>query len=452
MKAQKSLFWLLLVTIFIMSCQKEHSYEKGITNPSSGSLQSGTTGDCLGSVVGGFYKVDTTLADSNYVDVKVDVTKAGDFTISSDTIIGFYFSAAGSFTATGENTVRLKAAGTPQAVGTFIFTVTYDSSQCTFSVITLLGSGSGGTAVYALQGAPGNCNPGTTQGTYAAGVATTSSNTATVNVDVTTVGTYSIVTTAVNGVTFSASGTFSGPGPQAIVLNATGTPAAEGSFPIPVTVGSTTCSFTLTVGTGLIDYFPRTVNSNWSYQYDGNPMDTLFQNVISKTESALGNTYSVFMFNDGSTIDTLGYFRKASGDYYQYLDVGFFFTLDHDVWGEYVFLKDNVAAGTSWNSASFTDTFTDTTTNTTVPVSVRFKETIQQKDVAVTVQGITYQNTIVVLEEYQYSLDGGATWNPFPFSSTNYYARNVGLVKLDFADNSGGAASYLQELTRSQVF
>src|SRR4029079_15701471 len=141
MKAQKSLFWLLLVTIFIMSCQKEHSYEKGITNPSSGSLQSGTTGDCLGSVVGGFYKVDTTLADSNYMDVKVDVTKAGDFTISSDTINGFYFSAAGSFTATGENPVRLKAAGTPQAVGTFIFTVTYDSSQCTFSVIPLLGSG-----------------------------------------------------------------------------------------------------------------------------------------------------------------------------------------------------------------------------------------------------------------------------------------------------------------------
>jgi hypothetical protein len=452
MKAQKSLFWLLLPAIFVMACKKEHSYEKGVTNPSSGSLQSGTTGDCLGSIVGGFYKIDTTLTDSNYVDVKVDVTAPGDYIVSTDTVNGFHFSATGSFVATGENTVRLQGAGKPQAVGTHVFTVTYDSTQCTFSVITLAGSGSGGTAVYSLQGAPCNCNPGTTQGTYAVGIPTTNSNTATVNVDVTTVGTYSIVTTAVNGVTFSASGTFSGPGAQAIVLNASGTPAAEGSFQVPVTVGSTTCSFSLTVVSGTIDYFPRTTNSNWSYQFDGNPMDTVFQNVISQTQSALGNTYNVFMFNDGSGADTLGYFRKSSGDYYQYLDVGFFFQLDHAIWGEYIFLKDNVAAGTSWNSVVFTDTYTDTASSTTVPISVRFKETIQQKDVSVDVQGITYPNTIVVLEEYEYSLDGGATWSPLPFSTTNYYARNVGLIKLDFADNSGSANSYLQELTRSEVF
>ena len=451
MKAQKSLFWLLLLTVFIMSCKKEYSYEKGVSNPSSGSLQSGTTGDCLGSIVGGVYKADTTLTDSNYVDIKVDVSTVGDYTIRTDTINGFYFSAADSFTATGENTVRLQGNGKPQTVGSNIFTVTYDSTQCTFSITTLPG-GSSGTAVYALQGAPNNCNPGSTQGTYAAGIATNSSNTATVNVDVTTVGTYSIVTTVVNGVTFTASGTFSGTGAQAIVLNASGTPTAEGSFTIPVAVGSTTCSFPLTVVSGAIDYFPRTTNSNWSYQFDNDPMDTLFQNVISQTQSAMGNTYNVFMFNDGSGADTLGYFRKASGDYYQYLDVGFFFGLDHDVWGEYIFLKDNAAAGTSWTSNPFTDTYTDTASGSTVPISVRFKETIQQKDVAVTVQGTTYQNTIVVLEEYEYSFDGGATWSPLPFSSTNYYARNVGLIKLDFVDSSGSANSYLQELTRSEVF
>jgi hypothetical protein len=451
MKAHKSLLWLLLLTAFALSCKKEHSYEKGVSNPSSGSLQSGTTGDCLGSVVGGTYKADISLGDSNYVDVKVDVTTAGYYAVSTDTINGFYFSVAGSFTATGENTVRLQGNGKPLTVGTNVFTVTYDSTVCTFSVTTLPG-GSGGTAVYALQGAPNNCNPGSTQGTYAAGVATNSSNTATVNVDVTTVGTYSIVTSAVNGVTFSASGTFSGTGAQAIVLNASGTPTAEGSFTIPVTVGATTCSFPLTVVSGAIDYFPRTTNSNWSYKFDNDPMDTLFQNVISQTQSALGNIYNVFMYNDGSGVDTLGYFRKASGDYYQYLDVGFFFNLDHDVWGEYIFLKDNAAAGTSWTSGAFTDTYTDTASGSTVPISVRFKETIQQKDVAVTVQGTTYQNTIVVLEEYEYSFDAGATWNPLPFNSTNYYARNVGLIKLDFVDSSGSANSYLQELTRSEIF
>ena len=453
MKAQKSLFWLLLLTAFIMACKKEYSYEKGKLNPSAGSLQSGATGDCIGSVVQGTYKVDTTLTDSNYVDVKVDVTTAGDYRVSTDTINGFYFSATGVFTATGENTVRLQGNGRPQTVGTNIFTVTYDSTQCTFSVTALPGA-SGGTAVYTLQGAPNNCNPGTTQGTYAAGIATNSSNTATVNVDVAAVGTYAIVTTAVNGVTFTASGTFSGPGAQAIVLNASGIPTAEGSFTIPVTVGSTTCSFTLTVVAGAGDYFPRTTNSNWSYKFDNDPMDTLFQNVISQTQSALGNTYNVFMYNDGSGVDTLGYFRKASGDYYQYMDVGSFFGLDNEMWGEYVFLKDDVDAGTSWTSGVFTNTYTDTTTtpHTTVPITVRFKETIQQKDVTVTVQGKTYQNTIVVLEEYEYSFDGGATWSPLPFNSTNYYARNVGLIKLDFVDSSGSGTSYLQEITRSEVF
>jgi len=453
MKAQKSLFWLLLLTAFIMACKKEYSYEKGKLNPSAGSLQSGTTGDCLGSVVQGIYKVDTTLTDSNYVDVKVDVTTVGDYRVSTDTINGFYFSATGVFTATGENTVRLQGNGRPQTVGTNIFTVTYDSTQCTFSVTALPGA-SGGTAVYTLQGAPNNCNPGTTQGTYAAGIATNSSNTATVNVDVATVGTYAIVTTAVNGVTFTASGTFSGPGAQAIVLNASGIPTAEGSFTIPVTVGSTTCSFTLTVVAGAGDYFPRTTNSNWSYKFDNDPMDTLFQNVISQTQSALGNTYNVFMYNDGSGVDTLGYFRKASGDYYQYMDVGSFFGLDNEMWGEYIFLKDDVGAGTSWTSSVFTNTYTDTTTtpHTTVPITVRFKETIQQKDVTVTVQGKTYQNTIVVLEEYEASSNGGTTWSLLPFNSTNYYARNVGLIKLDFVDSSGSGTSYLQEITRSEVF
>ena len=324
MKAYKSLFWLLLLTLFLIVLSKRNTaIEKGVCNPSSGSLQSGTTGDCLGSMVGGIYKADTVLTDSNYVDVKVDVTTAGDYTISTDTINGFYFSASGSFTATGENTVRLQGNGKPQTVGTNIFTVTYDSTVCTFSVTTLVG-GSGGTAVYSLQGAPNNCNPGSTQGAYTAGVPTSSSNTATVNVDVTTVGTYSIVTTAVNGVTFIASGTFSATGAQAIVLNASGTPTAEGSFTIPVTVGSTTCSFPLTVVSGAIDYFPRTTNSNWSYQFDNNPMDTLFQNVISQTQSAQGNTYNVFMYNDGSGVDTLGYFRKASGDYLSIPGCGIF--------------------------------------------------------------------------------------------------------------------------------
>lgn len=450
MKTNKSLLWVLSLIIIVWSCQKEKSFENGPGSTSAGSLQAGGTGDCLGSAVAGTYKKDTALGSANYVDVKVDVTTAGTYTISTDTINGFFFKGTGTFSATGVSTVRLQGTGKPAAEGTNIFTVTYDSTQCTFSVLVIPGS-TGGTAVYALQGSPNNCVPGTTQGTYTEGMPTSTNNTAIINVDVTSVGTYSIVTTAVNGIIFSASGTFSSPGAQAIVLNANGTPTAAGSFTIPVTLATTNCSFPLTVAAAVIDYFPRVVDDNWSYRFDNNSSDTVYQNVITQTQSALGNTYNVFMFDDGSSVDTLGYYRKTTaGDYFQYLDLGFFFGLDHEIWGEYIFLKDYAAVNDTWTSAVFSDTYTDSTG--TFPISVRFKETIQQKDVPVTVQSTAYQNVIIVKEEYEYSFDSGATWTALPFSSLNYYARNIGLIKLEFTDASGAGNSYLQELTRYQVF
>lgn len=450
MKTHKSLLWFLVLIAYIMSCQKEKSYEVGNTNPSTGSLQSSLTGDCLGSAVAGSYKVDSALTDSNYVDVNVDVITAGSYTIGSDTLNGFFFKGSGSFNDTGVVTVRLTGNGTPADVGTHIFTITYDSSQCTFSVTTLPGT-SGGTAVFTLEGAPNSCVPGSTQGIYTAGVATNNTNTATVNVDVTTAGTYSIVTSLVNGVTFTASGIFSSTGPQQIVLNASGTPAADGSFSIPVTIGSTTCSFPLAVG-GIVDYFPRTTNSNWSYQFNGNSDDTLYTNVISQTQSALGNSYNIFMLDDGSGSDTLGYFRKSGNDYYQYLDISSLFVdLETPAWGEYIFLKDNSPAGTTWTSDPFVSTITDSASGISVPVSVRIKETIDQKDVPVTILGVTYQNTIVVKEEYEISSDG-VTWNLYPAVTTNYFARNVGLIKTQLEDNSGFGNSYLQELRRYEVF
>ncbi|HEY0433701.1 MAG TPA: hypothetical protein VGC95_07510, partial [Chitinophagaceae bacterium] len=215
--------------------------EEGTLNTSQGSLQSITTGDCLGSIVGGTYKQDTLLNTSNYVDVQVQVTKTGTYVVSTDTINGFFFKATGNFQTIGLDTVRLQANGTPQSSGSNIFTVSYDSTQCTFTVPVL--SGSGGTAVFSLAGDPGTCSGASVQGILTTGVAATSANTATIEVNVTTPGTYAISTTAVNGVTYSASGNFSAAGPQSVTLSASGTPAAAGTFDIPVTAGSSNCSF-----------------------------------------------------------------------------------------------------------------------------------------------------------------------------------------------------------------
>src|SRR5437773_12465798 len=144
MTTYRLLLGFFVVIAIVLSCQKEKSFERGTSVISTGSLQSGTTGDCLGNIVTGTYKKDTALNSTNYVDVKVDVTTTGTYSISTDTINGFYFSGFGTFGATGVNTVRLQGSGTPSGGGTNIFTVTYDSTECSFSVIILTG-GNGGS-------------------------------------------------------------------------------------------------------------------------------------------------------------------------------------------------------------------------------------------------------------------------------------------------------------------
>jgi len=451
MKTYKLLLWLFLMAVLMLGCQKELSYENENGAPSDGSLQSGITGDCLGSVVAGTYKKDTVLTSANYADVKVDVFKAGAYVISSDTINGFYFRSSGNFADTGVNTIRLQANGKPLQAGTNIFTITYDSTQCTFSVTTIGGSG-GGTAAFTLAGAPNNCTPGTTQGTFTAGTPTSSQNTASIQVNVTTAGSYSIATSAVNGVTFSASGTFASTGSQTVTLTATGTPTNTGSFNVPVTAGASTCSFSFTVVTS--DYYPRTANSNWSYEFDDSATDTLFRKVITPTKSAMGNTYNIFLETADASggFDSSGYFRRNGGDYYQYLDVGFVFDLNESIWGEYIFLKDNVAVNTSWTSGVFSGSYTyaDSSGTHTVPIKVRVKETIQQKDVSVTVNSIAYPFTIVVKEEYEYSFDAGTTWNLSDVYAINNYTRGVGLIKWQAFDSMGSIVK--QEIKRYQVF
>jgi hypothetical protein len=129
--------------LLIVSCQKEQSFEQGI--PAQGSLQ-GNFGDCLAKKIGGIYTATKSLADTNYIDVEVDVTKAGRYTIYTDTINGYFFRATGNFTAVGSNSVRLKGFGTPASAGTNDFIVVFDSSFCNLSVTVLPNGGNtGGT-------------------------------------------------------------------------------------------------------------------------------------------------------------------------------------------------------------------------------------------------------------------------------------------------------------------
>ncbi len=232
----------LLLAIILIGCEKEVSFESGST-PSSGILQSDLTGDCLPKNVVGTYEQGTALnGDNEYIEVTVDVTTIGSYTIYTDTVNGVYFRATGIFTSTGSNVVKLRGNATPASQGVFNFTVFYDGQFCAVPV-TFLPSGAGGPAVFTL-----NCTPTPApSGSYGVGLALNSTNKVVINVNVTTIGTYNVTSTSANGMTFSGTGALTATGPGTITLTGTGTPTTAGSTNISVTVGANTCTFPVTV-------------------------------------------------------------------------------------------------------------------------------------------------------------------------------------------------------------
>jgi hypothetical protein len=429
---------LALVSVVFFACQKEVSFERGNTRVSVGSLAVDGSGNCLGAVVSGTYYKDTTLKASNYVDITVTVDTAGTYSIATDNVNGYSFSATGTFTATGTQTVRLAGSGKPLNTGTNIFTVTYNGTTCEFSVTVT--AATGGSAVFTVS-----CTSPVINGVYQVGTALTASNTVTLNVNVTTIGTWSVSTApAVNGIVFTGTGTFTATGAQTITLTGSGTPSAAGSFNFPVTVGGSTCNFSVTV-TAVPDYFPRTTYSNWSYEFDDDSDDSLLLKVIPQTHTALGNTYNIFMYTDPvEPLDTFGYYRRSGPDYFEWIDMGTYVGLDDPLWMEYTFLKDNLTVGSTWSSAQFSGPYTPTG-GTTTTVTLRWDFSILQQNATVAVTSSTgtvnYPNTIEVRQELRQLV--GANWILVAYFK-NFYARDKGLVKQDLYDDTNALISGME--------
>jgi len=539
---------LILTLVFFMACQKEVSFEQGNSTASVGSLSVDASGNCLGAVVSGIYYKDTAIKASNYVDVSVQVDTIGTYTISSDTVNGYYFKATGSFTATGAQTVRLIGGGNPLATGTNLFRVTYNGTVCDFSVTVLAGTGNAsavftvsctspvingiykagtvltasntvvlnvnvttigpwsistspavngitfagsgtftatgsqtitltgsGTPVAAATSsfpvtvgtatcnfsitvvpAGGNatftitCTGAVPVGTYVAGTLLTAANTITLNVNVTVIGTWSVTTApAMNGIIFSGSGTFTATGAQTIVLTGSGTPTAAGTHTFTVTGGTATCTFTATTTAPIPDYFPRTAFSNWSYQFDGDPDDSLLIYVIAPTKTINGNTYNLFFYNDGVGVDSFGYYRRAGADYFEWIDMGTFVGLDDPYWMEYTFLKDNQTVGGTWTSASFSGQVTPTPPATPFSATLRWEFTILGQNVSQIVNGTTYTNVIKVKQELKQEIAPGS-WALAAYFDC-YYARDKGLIKQDLF-NSAAVPIYVQDVRRLVVY
>jgi hypothetical protein len=232
-----------IFTVFL-SCQKEIGFDAN--GKSIGTFLKDAGGDCSPVNVNGIFKQDTVLAlDVNYVDVQVNVTTPGTFDIKSDTVNGYYFSKTGTV-AFGNNTIRLFASGKPVAADvTNTFTITYGTSTCSFDItVAPLGVV---PAVFTLGSLAGICTQAIPGGTFIAGVALTPANTLTVQVNVTTVGTYILGAASTNGFLFSGTGTFTAPGLQTVTLTGLGTPIKAETSVVTVTNISSTCTHAITV-------------------------------------------------------------------------------------------------------------------------------------------------------------------------------------------------------------
>jgi hypothetical protein len=151
MKKHLLIPFVLLASLFFTSCEKEQSIENGGfpgtpvgggSGSSSGTAVfdfSGGTGACTGAIVSGTYTAGTALAGAtNTVSLLVTVDSIGTYTIGTNTLNGITFSASGTFTATGAQTVIFTASGTPAAAGNFNFIPGVDG--CTFSITVQAGT------------------------------------------------------------------------------------------------------------------------------------------------------------------------------------------------------------------------------------------------------------------------------------------------------------------------
>ena len=241
MKIFKSVILIAVTIMAFLSCQKELSFDNG--GVSAGTLKKGTGGDCLPVVVTGVFKKDSVLTNTNFVDVQVNVSTPGTFDIRTDTVNGYAFSKAGSV-VTGINTIRLYAIGKPLTAGTNTFTIKYGSSTCTFNITVV---GITVQAVFTLGGSPGGCTGATVGGTYTVGKALTPSNTLTVQVNVTTLGSYALAGASTGGFIFSGTGIFTTTGLQNVTLTGNGTPLTAGTAIVTITNIASTCTFNITV-------------------------------------------------------------------------------------------------------------------------------------------------------------------------------------------------------------
>jgi hypothetical protein len=441
---------IVLAIVIFAACQKELRFEPvAPTGEAQGTFQVNSAGSCFLQSVSGLYIKDTALNSSNFIEAVVNVTKTGWYKISTDTIDGMYFSDSGTFNRIQTETIILKGKGTPTSVGIKNFTIKFgNQSSCKIAVTVTTGGTTNPIAVFAITscGSPILSGP-----VYTAGATVSALNTVMFNVSVTNRGLYTITSNTVNGVTFTASGSYNNPGSNTVILTANGTPTAAGTFNYTINTGSSSCTFPITVITGTpppppanLDYIPQTTNTNWTTKLKGgNPDDTTFVQVSINSRTLGGNSYKIFEVKDaGAPVDSF-YNRKNGGLYYQYID-GDLGVLDNPINKEYLVLDSTKLVGGTWQSINLGPNSAGG-----IPISdIRINAEILSKGTTETILSIAYPNVIKV----KYSYTAVVFGVPTPVANEErWFAKGIGIIYSKI-DNLLSPGTIETELVRSQIF
>ena len=310
--------------------------------------------------------------------------------------------------------------------GIFLFA----SCQKEFSIENGLAAGS---ATGSLKDELGDCLPATVNGKYVRNIDLTDSNSVVVQVNFSAPGSYIIFTDTSNGFSFHASGVTKDTGLQSIRLTGSGRPALAQLTNFAVAFDTSVCMFSVNVTDTAIappvtsgDYFPTTDSSNWTYNNSATA-DT-FRVTVATTNRNFGNNYRTFINNYGEDNYDSSYFRKKDGIYYTYSnfnELGIYDTVEKKV--DYIFLKDNVPVGSTWESPEANATFGS------INGKAKIKFTIEGKDIQTTIGNTTIDSVIQVKQEYMFAPTLTGVYQTV-VTSDFYYAKNIGFIKAEAAD------------------
>jgi hypothetical protein len=427
----KTFSYLTTIIAFILlffSCQKEIHFDF----ISEGTLEKDANNNCLSQSHGDFV-AGKNLSSNNYLTVQVGITAHGNYSISSDTVNGYWFEATGEFKDTGFISVKLAGHGKPNAAGNDQFNITYNSSHCQVAVSVSTSSNSGGgtgdgAASFTLQGAPGACMIDTISGTYLSGQILDTSNKLNIEVNVTKAGSYSISTDTVNGYSFSSSGNFSTTGVQVVVLNGKGNPVNAGNDAFAVTAGSSSCTFSNNVLSAVAvtnpDHFPLTMSSYWDYNdlyYSGN----VITNIIIGPSQQNGKSYQTMERDISPGGPLILYYRRSGSDYFEYTTVDKYtgsVKYAKKIYDDLPFLKEGLVTGQQWSSNEYKDT-----ASFGQVILLQYDFACLDANATVIINGHAFVNVYKVEMRPTIAAVGNA-YHGTGEVYTSYYAKGVGLI------------------------